>query len=148
MLFSDGSREPLHGHNYRVRVRGETKHLENDMVFDFLHIKPIVKELCDHLDHKLLIPQKSPHLSFKETASNIEIMAQGDFFSIPRPDLLFLPIVNTSVEVIAAWFAGEIEGQVRERHQFCFTTLEVEVEESPGQSAVFVLGNGTGRPGG
>ena len=56
MIFKDGSREPLHGHNYRVKLRGNALELDNDMVFDFLDIKPIVRQVCDSLDHHLLIP--------------------------------------------------------------------------------------------
>ena len=47
-----------------------------------------------------------------------------------------LPITNTSAEVIAYYLAREISDAVWERHQFRFQSLEVEVEESPGQSAV------------
>ena len=49
MLFKDGSREPLHGHNYRVQVKGNAPELDDDMVFDFLNIKPIVRKICDSL---------------------------------------------------------------------------------------------------
>jgi len=62
MIFEDGTREPLHGHNYRVQVKGEAPQLSGDMVFDFLDIKPIVREVCDSLDHKLLIPKDNKFL--------------------------------------------------------------------------------------
>ena len=51
MIFENGGREPLHGHNYRVQIKGEAPDLAGDMVFDFLDIKPIVREVCDFLDH-------------------------------------------------------------------------------------------------
>ena len=34
MLFKDGTREPLHGHNYRVQIKGNALDLNDDMVFD------------------------------------------------------------------------------------------------------------------
>ena len=38
LIFDDGTREPLHGHNYRVMFKGEAGQLTGDMVFDFLEI--------------------------------------------------------------------------------------------------------------
>ena len=136
MIFPDGTREPLHGHNYRVCLKGRGEKLQGDMVFDFLHIKPIVKELCDRLDHKLLLPKDNVHLRFGENHHNIQVTTPDSSFSFPKEDVMLLPITNTSAEVIAHYLAREIANTVWERHQFRFQSLEVEVEESPGQSAV------------
>lgn len=140
MLFKDGSREPLHGHNYRVQIRGNALELDDDMVFDFLDIKPIVREVCDSLDHKLLIPRNNPHLHIEEREKNIILTLRDEsFFSIPQTDVLILPIENTSAERIAAYMAYQIKDKIMDKFQFEFSELEVEVEETPGQSAVFVL---------
>lgn len=139
MIFENGGREPLHGHNYRVQVKGEAPSLHDDMVFDFLNIKPIVREVCDSLDHKLLIPKENKHLKIYSDKKNyvIETMDES-YFSIPQTDVLLLPILNTSAERIAGYLCGEIRRLVFERFNYQFTSLEVEVEETPGQSAVFV----------
>ena len=143
MLFKDGTREPLHGHNYRVQMKGnapDLEELDNDMVFDFLDIKPIVREVCDSLDHKLLIPQNNPHIRIEESEKNYLLTTRDEsFFSIPKTDVLILPIENTSAERIAAYLAHQISKKVLEKFKFEFNELEVEVEETPGQSAVFVL---------
>ena len=143
MLFKDGTREPLHGHNYRVQIKGNAldfEHLENDMVFDFLDIKPIVRQICDSLDHKLLIPKNNPNLKIEERDKNyILITPDESFFSIPQSDVLLLPIENTSAERIAAYLAHQIRDIVFQTFKFEFKELEVEVEETPGQSAIFVL---------
>ena len=139
MLFPDGSREPLHGHNYRVRVQGHGDQLKGDMVFDFLHLKPIVKEACDLMDHKLLLPKENLHLRFEKEGPNVKIITQDGHFSIPESDVLFLPITNTSAEMMALYLAQEIKQKIWEQFQFSFTSLVVEVEESPGQSAVCSL---------
>ncbi len=140
MLFKDGTREPLHGHNYRVQIKGNALDLNDDMVFDFLDIKPIVREVCDSLDHKLLIPQNNPHLQIELREKNYILSARDDsFFSIPQTDVLILPIENTSAERIAAYLAYQIRDKVLLKFQFEFKELEVEVEETPGQAAVFIL---------
>lgn len=139
MIFEDGSREPLHGHNYRVEVQGEVPELKSDMVFDFLDIKPIVREVCDSLDHKLLIPKDNQHLKIFEEDKNCVIITPDESrFSIPMSDVLLLPILNTSSERIAMYICDEVRAKVLKKYHFSFTSLQIEVEETPGQSAVYI----------
>lgn len=139
LIFDDGTREPIHGHNYRVLVKGEAPKLKADMVFDFLDIKPIVREVCDSLDHKLLLPKNNDKLKFFDKGNNLEIITPDEgLFSIPKSDLLLIPIENTSAERLAIYINEQIRHIVKERFKFAFATLEIEVEETPGQSAVFV----------
>lgn len=139
MIFEDGSREPLHGHNYRVQVKGEAPDLADDMVFDFLDIKPIVREICDSLDHKLLIPKDNKYLKIYSDRKNYIIETPDEsFFSIPQTDTLLLPILNTSAERMAIYICDEIRKKVSEKFHYAFSSLEVEVEETPGQSAVYL----------
>lgn len=138
LIFKDGTREPLHGHNYRVQLKGEACQLEADMVFDFLDIKPIVREVCDALDHRLLIPEQNPMLDIKlEEGSYRLTPPDGKPFIIPQDDVLLLPIPNTSAERLAIYLAKRIHHLVRERFNFNFPKLEIEVEETPGQCAVY-----------
>lgn len=139
MIFENGSREPLHGHNYRVQVKGEVPELSGDMVFDFLDIKPIVREVCDSLDHKLLIPKDNKFLKIHTEKNNYVIQTPDEsIFSIPVSDVLLLPILNTSAERIAMYICDEVLQKVKAKHGFAFSSLEVEVEETPGQSAVYL----------
>ena len=47
LIFPDGSKERLHGHNYRVYVEIEGELSEHGLVIDFKLVKPVVKELLD-----------------------------------------------------------------------------------------------------
>jgi 6-pyruvoyltetrahydropterin/6-carboxytetrahydropterin synthase len=139
MIFENGTREPLHGHNYRIQVKGEAPDLAGDMVFDFLDIKPIVREICDSLDHKLLIPKDNDKLKIYTDKKNYVIETPDEsVFSIPQTDVLLLPILNTSAERIAVYICGEIRRLVKERFKYTFSSLEIEVEETPGQAAVYI----------
>ena len=139
MIFDNGTREPLHGHNYRVQIKGEAPELSGDMVFDFLDIKPIVREVCDSLDHKLLIPKENNLLKiFSENKNYIIQTPDESYFSVPMSDTLLLPILNTSAERLAIYINEEIRKKVLLKFNYTFTSLEVEVEETPGQSAVFL----------
>jgi len=142
VIFKDGTREPLHGHNYRVGLKGDALDLEGDMVFDFLDIKPIVREVCDSLDHKLLLPGDNPYLKIVEDKENWEILPKdGSRFSIPKQDVLILPISNTSAERLAIYLANTINELTKKRFDFQFKSMEIEVEETRGQCAIYRLEN-------
>ena len=138
LVFENGTREPLHGHNYRVQVQGEAPQLTHDLVFDFLDIKPIVRKICDSLDHKVLLPRDNPYLKYFSKDQNLEIQTpDGSFFSIPQSDVILLPLSNTSAERLAIYLCERIRKQVFEEYKFKFTNLDIEVEETPGQSALY-----------
>lgn len=140
LLFEDGTREPLHGHNYRVNVKGNAPIQSSDMVFDFLDIKPIVREVCDSLDHRLLLPGENPNLKIKEVLGQLIIdTPDKSTFSFPKQDVIILPIPNTSAERLAIYISYEIRRRIKKKFSFSFPLLEIEVEETPGQSAIFVL---------
>lgn len=139
LIFEDGSREPLHGHNYRVMLKGEASELQADMVFDFLDIKPIVREICDSLDHKLMIPKLNANIRIDEKDNNYVITTPDEsIFSIPKQDVLLLPILNTSAERLAMYLCDRIRELTKERFGYSFKQLEIEVEETPGQSAIYI----------
>ena len=139
LIFDDGTREPLHGHNYRVMVKGEAPELKSDMVFDFLDIKPIVREICDSLDHKVLIPKLNEGLRIHDNEKNFLLITPDESeFSIPKSDVLLLPIPNTSAERLAIYISERVNELTKQRFNFTFNTLEIEVEETPGQSAVYI----------
>ena len=49
-----GNPEPLHGHDFRVRVTISGKPDEDGFLIDFLELEKIVKPVIDELDHKNL----------------------------------------------------------------------------------------------
>jgi len=86
------------------------------------------------------LPEKNNHLKIQNNNKNTEITTpDGSFFSIPTTDVLLLPIENTSSERIAIYLAHDIRNRVFKKFQFEFESLEVELEETRGQSAVFIL---------
>ena len=62
----------------------------------------------------------------------------GSKFSFPISDVLLLPISNTSAERLAIYINSEIRRMTFEKYNFRFKNLEIEVEETPGQSAIFI----------
>lgn len=138
LIFADGSREPLHGHNYQVKFEGDAAELDrSDMVFDFLDIKPLIKKVCDTLDHRLLLPESNEQLTLETNETQlIAKVSDGSEFQFPRQDVLILPLHNISAESLAAYLWTEIYNAIKQQFNFSFNSMSVEVEETSGQSAV------------
>ncbi|MGM0578754.1 MAG: 6-pyruvoyl trahydropterin synthase family protein [Myxococcota bacterium] len=141
LIFGDGSREQLHGHNYQVQVKLEGDLAAGDVVVDFIPFKPLVKRLCDDLDHATLLPRDNPHLEVEEHEDRVEARHRdGSVFSFPRQDVLILPIPNTSTEMLARHLADRILEELPDAiADACVHALEVHVEESAGQSGIYRL---------
>lgn len=132
-----GFRERLHGHNYRVSVAIHGPLGRQGYVVDFGVVKRIARRLCDRLDEHLLIPLKSDCLTVREEGERVLVCYEDDAFSFPRSDVLLLPIVHSSAEELAQYLAGELRRELAEEGIGGLTAIEVGVEESFGQSAVF-----------
>jgi len=138
LIFPDGTAERLHGHNYRVTVALEGELSEHGLVLDFKRVKPLVRELCDELDERWLVPGEHPVLRWTEQGDSIEVTYGEKLYRAPAEDVLVLPINNTSSENLAGWIGRELRKRLAER--FATVTvlcLRVAVEETPGQSGVY-----------
>ncbi len=136
LLFPDGSREELHGHNYQVAVEVHGELTEGDVVLDFIPFKPIVKACCDELDHLTLLPAKSRWLRIDAGEREVEVWHGDDRFVFPRKDVLILPISNTSSERLAEYLTNEIVTRTRVAMPDArLLRIRVQVQESPGQAA-------------
>jgi 6-pyruvoyltetrahydropterin/6-carboxytetrahydropterin synthase len=144
LIFTDGTREELHGHNYQVRVKVLGEISEGDMVVDFCKLKPIVKRFCDGLDHRTLLAGRSPNLEIREEDDHVEAVftrSDGgrDRFMFPQRDVLVLPLTNTSTERLAELLGDQIFAAVREEADpgARLESLEIEVEEAGGQCGLY-----------
>lgn len=138
LLFADGAREALHGHNYQAAVAVEGELDRAGVVLDFITFKPLVKEVCDALDHRTLIQAKSPLLKIEKLPKEIRIAYRGQRIVLPRRDVVLLPLINTSTELLAEHLAVEIKKKLRQRFPAARPRLiEVAVEESRGQSGIY-----------
>lgn len=64
------SREMLHGHNYRLSIEvGGNMVIGKPYLLDFGKLKKIVKEECDILNEKVLLPGKSQEVIMTEFIS-------------------------------------------------------------------------------
>jgi len=130
-LFPDGGAEPLHGHNYRVRVTVEGDRLDAlGMLVDFAAVKRAVRRLCARLDERVLLPQEAPDLVWERRGEEVEARYGGRRYLWPAAEVLLLPLANTSVELLAAWLWCELAPELA---GFPVRSLGVSVEETLGQ---------------
>ncbi len=136
LLFADGSREALHGHNYRVAVTLQGALDQGGVVVDFLVLKPLVKAICERLDHRTLLPGASSAVQIVERDGEVEVRHRRQRFVFPSSDALVLPLENISAEHLARYIADHL---LRALSEHCsgarLEMIEVEVEETPGQVA-------------
>ena len=141
LIFADGSREELHGHNYQVQVKLEGDVIQGDLVVDFIPFKPVVKALCDELDHVTLLPRDNPNLNVEVHEDRVEAThSDGSHFVFPRRDVRVLPVPNTSTEMLARYLAHRLLDEVQSNLPTTqVSALEIQVEESPGQCGIYRL---------
>ena len=137
-LFPDGGAELLHGHNYRVRVELAGSSVDDEgLLVDIERFKKVLRGRCADLDSRTLLPASSDRVQWSRDGDAIEILCGERRYRFPADDVLFLPLVNTSMELFAKmlWedLAPALEGtRVKD--------LAVSVEESSGQRCWYERG--------
>jgi 6-pyruvoyltetrahydropterin/6-carboxytetrahydropterin synthase len=129
--------EPLHGHNYRVAAGIEGPLDENFYVFDFTRLKRVLKAIVDRLDHRMLLPAESMRITVQSSGQEVVASYKDKRYVFPASDVVLLPIPNTTAEMLARWIAGEIKASLTPSESGAVHAIEVEVEESFGQRAVY-----------
>jgi 6-pyruvoyltetrahydropterin/6-carboxytetrahydropterin synthase len=139
LIFPDGSKERLHGHNYQVvcDIAGELSQF--GLVIDFKMVKPVIRRLCDRLDEHWLIPGEHPTLLYRHRDDGHTEVEYRDFrYLAPTDEIIVLPINNTSAENFAAWIGRSLYSEMKETFgPLSVRHLRVEVSETSGQAGVY-----------
>ena len=139
ITFAGHRCEPLHGHNYRVAVSLEgTLDEDSWYVLDFSELKRIMRQLCDEIDHKVLLPLRNPKLDVGRRDGSVTVAYEGkQKYVFPVEDCVLLDIPNTTVEMLAQYLASRLSSALQELGVRTLTAIELEVEENFGQSATY-----------
>lgn len=133
----DGAHEPLHGHNYGVsaELTGET--LTGDSyLLDFGVLKDLLRSLIAQLNHRFLLPLRSPHLTIHHKRAEWEIvLPDGERFVLPQASVVALEIDNATAERLAEWFADRLCTELRAQGAHQVLTVTVGVSETEMQTA-------------
>lgn len=137
-LFADGRAELLHGHNYRVRVELSGDDLDREgLLVDIESFKRNLRSLCARLDSKTLLPAESARLSWSREGNSIDVRFGARSYRFPEEDTLLLPLVNTSIELLARMFWRDLAPALRGSR---VSSLAVAVEETAGQQCWYEAG--------
>jgi 6-pyruvoyl-tetrahydropterin synthase len=132
-----GFREPLHGHTYQVQVTVGGPVGPDGYVVDFLVLKKVAEEECARLHFRTLLPGQSDCLEIEDAAEGVKVRCEdGTCFLFPRQDVSLLPIVHTSSEEIARYLLARLKERLSEVRGNSIQTIEVLIEDIPGQVAV------------
>ena len=131
-VFADGTKERLHGHNYTIAVALDVPRIDVAAMVPFAPIKAALGELCAAWKERVLLAATNPYFRVMRDDAELEFTLCGERYVLPRKDALLLPIDNISVEALAAHVANELRAKLA---GLAATSLEVTIEESPGQGA-------------
>lgn len=131
-LFPEGKAELLHGHNYQVAVELEGEELDSyGLLCDFVRVKRAIRRLCEELDTRTLVPAHSAELTIGEEGDGVTVAYRDRRYVFPARDVLVLPLINTSIELLARWLWQQLVPAVEGSP---VTLLSVSVAETAGQS--------------
>jgi 6-pyruvoyltetrahydropterin/6-carboxytetrahydropterin synthase len=126
--------EPLHGHNYRVTIEVRGQLDAPGWIVDFGVLKRIGREICDALDHHFLLQRQSSALGMQRAGGYWEIWFGEKRYRFPSDDVFELPVRNTTAELIAEWFWGEVRSALLAARVTTIDQVAIGVEEAPGQA--------------
>jgi len=130
--------ERLHGHNYQVKVELEGSLDEKGMIMDFRLIKDIISNICDALDHRVIIPENSKLVKIAKKGKNIEINAGKKFYSFPEKDCVLIPTESTTAEHLAEFIFKQIKTELEKKKMSKrIKATRVFVAESSGSEAFY-----------
>ncbi len=128
----------LHGHSVSLSVRVEADQLDQQgFVLDFTHVKPMMKELLEQLDHHTLLADHS----YVKDEHQVRVETPDKHYSFPEEDVVILPVFATTAEEMAKWAGTEIWKKIPEEDQDRITYAEVTFWETENTGATFVMWN-------
>lgn len=133
-IFSATEREDLHGHTFYVQASVDSPVGDDGLAFDYQVFKDLLRALCDELDEKVLLPERSPHLALEQADGYLVARFADERIPFLPRDVLTLPLRNITVEELAPWFLERARSAPPVR---CLplTRLQIRVSSGPGQWA-------------
>lgn len=124
--------ERLHGHDYAVHAKVKGEPDSTGMIMDFTILKRALREVVEELDHRVLLPAKSPHMKIEEGES-IRVTVGEKNYSLPPEDVRILDMVATSAEHIAQYILKRLTEEIDLPANV--RKIKIGVDEGPGQGA-------------
>lgn len=135
IAYGSGKCENLHGHNYRLGAIFAGQLDQYNLLVDFVRLKHVLETIAETLDHRMLLATQSEALPVTRSESGeVEVRLADRRYVFPESDVVLLDVPNTTAEMMAEWIATRLLSELGD-DAAGLTWMEIEVEESPGQSA-------------
>lgn len=135
-LVEMGKCERLHGHNYSVTVELKGTPGADHTLVDFNIINPVIDEICERFDHRVIIAGEDPRQTIKIENGEVEIRFGNKRYVFPEGDCVFIPVPAITVEIMAAHICELLIGEIAGRMPN-MKWIEVGVREGAGQMALY-----------
>ena len=122
----------LHGHSYAVHIRIIGKPNEKHIIADFGFIKGILREICDELDHKVILPQDNRDLKVNVEGGKVHVTMGKKEYSFPEEDVIILDIPSATAEALARYILDKIAPIIMSNN---LEEIDLGLDEGVGQGA-------------
>jgi 6-pyruvoyltetrahydropterin/6-carboxytetrahydropterin synthase len=138
-VFADGTKERLHGHNYAIKLALDVDSIAFADMIPFAPIKAALADLCADWKEHVLVAAHNPYFDLLRDDHELEFTLCGARYVLPREDVILLGVDNISVEQLSLHIARRLHQALTPLLGAHVRSLEVTVEESPGQGATTTL---------
>lgn len=135
-VFPDGTKEALHGHHYQPTVRVRFKDASFKKMMPFAEIKSAMKKIAALWDEKVLIATENPFFKMTATSkASLEFSLCKKHYVLPKDEVVLLKTDNITCETLAESYFEFLEMELDLFKNSNILSIEVNIEESPGQGA-------------
>ena len=135
-VFGESRKVRLHGHNFTLALEVELRSIDFESLLDFGLLKAEMGKLCKEWKERTLLAGENPHFNVvSESGLELEFTLCGQRYVLPKEDALVLPIDNVTVEGLASFAAKELRSRLSKILEPVALSMQVIIEESPGQGA-------------
>ena len=136
-VFPDGTKEPLHGHNYVPTLSVRLGDVSFKNMIEFSKFKVAMKKISLLWDEKILIATENPFFKkVKQSKSSVEFLLCDKRYVLPRDEVIFLKVDNITCETLAEAYLDFLEAELDEIFELDHVqSVTVDIEETPGQGA-------------
>ncbi|MBI2378210.1 MAG: 6-carboxytetrahydropterin synthase [Deltaproteobacteria bacterium] len=136
-VFPDGTKEPLHGHNFQSSI---TVDVDDDAFMDLSEIRAALRAETSPLHRRLLVATRAQGFELVlDGKDELEFKLAGRRYVIPRDEAVLLPIDNITCERLAGFLAHRVAERLRSLTSSGLRSMEVRVEESMDQGASHLM---------
>jgi 6-pyruvoyltetrahydropterin/6-carboxytetrahydropterin synthase len=137
-VFSDGTKEALHGHQYTPTLTLTVKDVSFKNTILFSEIKAAMKKIAALWDEKVLLATKNPHYQLKaQNKKSIEFTLCGKHYLLPTDEVILLQVDNITCENLARAYYEFLKMELDCLTDKNVRSASVYIEESPGQGAAY-----------